>query len=147
LLTHFVSNAVEGPAVAFAVPCSLPAPLPTRYHRPMKLIFLYGLPAVGKLTVAKELASATSFKLFHNHLAVDLLLSVFDFGTPPFVELREQIWLSYSIEPAERSSPVSSSPSPPRPPYARPSSRTRWTPSRTLEERFTSSSCYAHSQS
>jgi hypothetical protein len=60
----------------------------------MKLIFLYGLPATGKLTVAVELAAMTGYKLFHNHLVVDLLLSVFDFGSPPFVELREDIWLS-----------------------------------------------------
>jgi hypothetical protein len=60
----------------------------------MKLIFLYGLPATGKLTVARELASLTGYKLFHNHLAVDLLLSVFEFGSPPFVTLRERIWLS-----------------------------------------------------
>ncbi|MGA7156852.1 MAG: AAA family ATPase [Acidobacteriaceae bacterium] len=60
----------------------------------MKLIFLYGLPATGKHTIAQHLAALTGYKLFHNHLAVDLLLSVFDFGTPPFVELREQIWLS-----------------------------------------------------
>ena len=58
----------------------------------MKLIFIYGYPAVGKLTVARELAAATGYKLFHNHLAVDLLLSVFDFGSPHFVQLREQIW-------------------------------------------------------
>ena len=44
----------------------------------MKLIFLYGLPATGKLTVAQELATLTSYKLFHNHLVVDLLLSVFE---------------------------------------------------------------------
>jgi hypothetical protein len=60
----------------------------------MKLIFLYGLPATGKLTVGRELAAITGFKLFHNHLAVDLLLSVFEFGSPQFVELREKIWLS-----------------------------------------------------
>jgi hypothetical protein len=60
----------------------------------MRLIFLYGLPATGKHTVAQRLAALTGFKLFHNHLAVDLLLSVFDFGSEPFVELREQIWLS-----------------------------------------------------
>jgi hypothetical protein len=60
----------------------------------MKLIFLYGLPATGKLTVGHELAAITGYKLFHNHLAVDLLLSVFDFGSPPFVVLREEIWLS-----------------------------------------------------
>jgi hypothetical protein len=60
----------------------------------MKLIFLYGLPATGKLTVGKELTVITGYKLFHNHLAVDLLLSVFEFGSPQFVELREKIWLS-----------------------------------------------------
>ena len=60
----------------------------------MKLIFLYGLPATGKLTVAKELAKRTDYKLFHNHLVVDLLLSTFEFGSVPFVKLRKEIWLS-----------------------------------------------------
>jgi len=59
----------------------------------MKLIFLHGLPGVGKLTVARELAEVTRFKVFHNHLAVDLVESVFEFGSQPFVELREKIWL------------------------------------------------------
>ena len=59
----------------------------------MRLIFLYGLPGVGKLTVARELAKLTGFRVFHNHLTVDLVGSVFDFGTPPFVELREMVWL------------------------------------------------------
>lgn len=60
----------------------------------MKLIFIYGLPATGKLTVAQQLADITGYKLFHNHLVVDMLLPVFDFGSAPFIELREQIWLS-----------------------------------------------------
>jgi AAA domain len=60
----------------------------------MRLILIYGLPASGKLTVAQELAARTGYKLFHNHLVVDLLLPVFDFGSWPFVELREDIWLS-----------------------------------------------------
>jgi hypothetical protein len=60
----------------------------------MRLIFIYGMPAAGKFTVARALAALTGFKLFHNHLTVDLLLSVFDFGSPPFVALREEIWLS-----------------------------------------------------
>ena len=59
----------------------------------MKLIFLHGLPGVGKLTVARELAKLTGFKIFHNHLAVDLVEAVFEFGSQPFVELREKIWL------------------------------------------------------
>jgi hypothetical protein len=60
----------------------------------MKLVFIYGLPAVGKLTVARELANISGYKLFHNHQVVDLLLSVFEFGSPAFVTLREEIWLS-----------------------------------------------------
>jgi AAA domain len=60
----------------------------------MRLIFIYGLPATGKLTVAQELATGTGYKLFHNHLVVDLLLGLFEFGSEPFVELREEIWLS-----------------------------------------------------
>lgn len=59
----------------------------------MKLIFLHGLPGVGKLSVARELAKLTGFRVFHNHLAVDLVASVFEFGSLPFVELREKIWL------------------------------------------------------
>jgi chloramphenicol 3-O-phosphotransferase len=60
----------------------------------LKLIFLHGLPGVGKLTVARALAELTGFRIFHNHLAVDLVGAVFEFGSPPFVELREMIWLA-----------------------------------------------------
>ena len=60
----------------------------------MWLLFLHGPPASGKLTVARELEKLTGFRLFHNHLAVDLLESVFEFGSPPFVDLREELWLS-----------------------------------------------------
>ena len=66
----------------------------------MKLIFLHGLPGVGKLTVASELSRLTGFKLFHNHLTVDLVGSLFEFGSEPFVELREKIWLATFSEAA-----------------------------------------------
>jgi chloramphenicol 3-O-phosphotransferase len=66
----------------------------------MKLIFLHGAPAVGKLTVARELAALTGFRLFHNHLTVDLVSSLFPFGSEPFVRLREQIWLAAFAEAA-----------------------------------------------
>jgi adenylate kinase len=59
----------------------------------VKLIFLHGLPGVGKLTVAREISKLTGFRIFHNHLAVDLVESVFEFGSLPFVELREKVWL------------------------------------------------------
>jgi hypothetical protein len=60
----------------------------------MKLIFISGMPAAGKLTVARELHKLTGLRLFHNHLTVDLLLEIFEFGSPEFVNLREAIWLS-----------------------------------------------------
>ena len=66
----------------------------------MKLVFLHGAPAVGKLTVARELAALNGFRLFHNHLTVDLVSSLFPFGSEPFVLLREQIWLAAFAEAA-----------------------------------------------
>lgn len=50
----------------------------------MKLIILYGPPAVGKLTVAKELAKKTGIRLFHNHLSVDLVASIIPFEHKDF---------------------------------------------------------------
>ena len=57
----------------------------------MTLIFLYGAPGVGKLTVAKELARLTGFKLWDNHKSIDVILPVFSFGSEPFGRLRDQI--------------------------------------------------------
>lgn len=54
----------------------------------MKLLFHYGPPAVGILTVAREVAALTGYRLFHDHLTVNLALAVFDFGTPGFIALR-----------------------------------------------------------
>ena len=71
----------------------------------MRLIFIYGLPATGKLTVARELTLITGYPLFHNHLVVDLLWSLFEFGSKPFVELREEIWLSIFRQAAENHLP------------------------------------------
>ncbi len=59
----------------------------------MKLIFLCGPPAVGKLTVAKALASKTGFPVFHNHLSSDLVSSIFEFGTLEWLRLLEKIRL------------------------------------------------------
>jgi hypothetical protein len=58
----------------------------------VKLVFLWGLPGTGKLTIGKELSELTGWKLFHNHLTVDLVLSIFPFGSKEFVDLRERIW-------------------------------------------------------
>jgi hypothetical protein len=67
----------------------------------VRLVFLHGLPGVGKLTVARELARLTGYKLFHNHLTVDLVEAVFEYGSRPFVELREMVWLAVFSRAAE----------------------------------------------
>jgi chloramphenicol 3-O-phosphotransferase len=66
----------------------------------MNLVVLHGPAAVGKLTVARELARLTGYRLFHNHLVVDAVTAVFDFGSEPFVRLREEIWLAVLREAA-----------------------------------------------
>jgi hypothetical protein len=57
----------------------------------MKLVLFYGPPAVGKLTIANALQKATGFKIIHNHLISDLVLSVFGRGTPEATELNHRI--------------------------------------------------------
>ena len=53
----------------------------------MKLIILFGPPAVGKMTVGQELSKITGYKLLHNHMTIDLVTEFFDFGTPQFERL------------------------------------------------------------
>jgi hypothetical protein len=48
------------------------------------LVYIYGPPAVGKLTIARRLSARTGLPLFHNHLSVDAVASVFPFGGEPF---------------------------------------------------------------
>ena len=58
-----------------------------------KVLVLHGPAGVGKLTVARAVSARCGWPLFHNHLTVDLLLSLYPFGSPGFVRHREEIWL------------------------------------------------------
>ncbi len=58
----------------------------------MEFVFIFGRPATGKLTVASELARLTGHRLFHNHLIVDAVKAVYDFGTAGFIALRDELW-------------------------------------------------------
>ena len=61
----------------------------------MKLLLLYGPPAVGKLTIAKEIAKLTGFKVFHNHLTVNLVAAIFPRGTLAY---RQLLWdIRYAV--------------------------------------------------
>ena len=66
----------------------------------MKLLIIYGAPAAGKLTIATEVARRTGFKLFHNHVSIDCVKPVFDFGTPPFLRMIETIRFAMIAEAA-----------------------------------------------
>jgi len=68
----------------------------------MQLVFIHGPAACGKLTVATELAALSGLRLFHNHLTVDLVSALFDFGSEPFNRLRESIWLDSFREAAKQ---------------------------------------------
>ena len=43
----------------------------------MKLVFLIGDAAVGKMTVGQELAKITDLRLFHNHMTIEPVIEVF----------------------------------------------------------------------
>ena len=51
------------------------------------LVVIVGPPAVGKMTVGAELSALTGLPLFHNHLSIEAVLPVFDFGSPAFNRL------------------------------------------------------------
>ena len=53
----------------------------------MKLLFLHGSPATGKLTVAKALLRSVPGRLFDNHASIDFARTLFEFGAPGFWEL------------------------------------------------------------
>jgi len=57
----------------------------------MNLIIICGPPASEKMTVGQELQKKTGYKLFHNHLSLELVNQFFDFGTPNFKHLDKKI--------------------------------------------------------
>ena len=67
----------------------------------MTLLFVFGPPAVGKMTVGRAIADASGFRLFHNHHLLEPLLDVFDYGTPPFNRLLAEFRLRVLEEAAD----------------------------------------------
>ncbi len=56
----------------------------------MKLLFLFGNAAVGKMTVGQELMKITDLRLFHNHMTIEPVLEVFGtFDSNVILRLRE----------------------------------------------------------
>lgn len=57
-----------------------------------QVVFIHGPAAAGKYTIGAQVAERLGWPLFHNHLTVDLVKTLFDFGSAEFVRLREEIW-------------------------------------------------------
>jgi hypothetical protein len=56
----------------------------------MHLVVVFGPPAVGKMTVGREICARTGYKLFHNHLTIEPFLGIFEFGSPSFKRLSSE---------------------------------------------------------
>ena len=63
----------------------------------MKLVFIIGDAAVGKMTVGQVLMKITDLKLFHNHMTIELVLEVFGkFDGKVIGDLREVIFKDFA---------------------------------------------------
>jgi hypothetical protein len=66
---------------------------PGQDARPPVLVYLYGPPGSGKLTVGEKLAELSGFPLFHNHLTVNAIRTVFEFRREPFTAVLHRLRL------------------------------------------------------
>ena len=63
----------------------------------MKLVFILGDAAVGKMTVGQELMKITDLRLFHNHMTIEPVLEIFGrYDGKTISELREVIFKNYA---------------------------------------------------
>ena len=63
----------------------------------MKLVFLIGDAAVGKMTVGQELMKQTDLRLFHNHMAIEPVIEIFGYFNGEVTrQLREVIFREFA---------------------------------------------------
>lgn len=63
----------------------------------MKLVFLIGDAAVGKMTVGQELMKQTGLRLFHNHMMIEPVIEIFGaFNGHVTQQLREVIFHEFA---------------------------------------------------
>ena len=63
----------------------------------MKLVFLFGDGAVGKMTVGQELAKRTGLRLFHNHMTIEPVIEIFgDYHSRTVQRLREVVFEEFA---------------------------------------------------
>ena len=63
----------------------------------MKLVFILGNAAVGKMTVGQELMKITDLRLFHNHMTIEPVLEIFGkFEQKTITRLRQVIFEEFA---------------------------------------------------
>ena len=63
----------------------------------MKLVFIIGDAAVGKMTVGQELMKITDLRLFHNHMTIEPVIEIFGrYDSKTISDLREVIFRNYA---------------------------------------------------
>jgi hypothetical protein len=62
-----------------------------------QLVFLYGPPAVGKLTVARAIAERRAFRVLHNHLTFDPVAEVLEPARPEFWATLDEVRLTLVV--------------------------------------------------
>ena len=63
----------------------------------MKLVFIIGSGAVGKMTVGQELMKLTGLRLFHNHMTIEPVIAVFgNYNGKVVNEIREIIFREFA---------------------------------------------------
>ena len=58
---------------------------------PPLLLYIVGPPAVGKMSVGQAIAERTGLRLFHNHISIELALRYFEYGTPAFRRISNEV--------------------------------------------------------
>ena len=63
----------------------------------MKLVFILGDAAVGKMTVGQELMKITDLRLFHNHMTIEPVIEIFGrYDGKTIREIREIIFRNFA---------------------------------------------------
>ena len=63
----------------------------------MKMVFILGDAAVGKMTVGQELMKIADLRLFHNHMTIETVIEIFGkYDSKVINELREIIFTNFA---------------------------------------------------
>lgn len=63
----------------------------------MKLVFILGDAAVGKMTVGQELMKITALRLFHNHMTIEPVIEIFGkYDGKTIAEMRDLIFRNFA---------------------------------------------------